>query len=305
VRKEKASGGHASKNAMQIHRFAAAARYNKQHRDHPAKAAQLSQCNQSVRDCFYRFLRLTTSDTLRDSLSPFRSQVRLELFGEPGNPKTSYGLRIQAGPWVVCVFQNDQSLSLAPIFFHGREDQMPPWLMQWHHAGRSFGKCLDEDQIATATLRQRKPVPGDLQAGRGYDNRRLWMTGECGCEYDESQLGKFLILVRQGLVVYPPEYRDWMLQHCRKQIDDSYFAVIVEGAAGDETKRPDLMDPQLPFYFRVHSKVLFWESNARVGKDAGNANAVSVVLRLANAMDYGAARWITARETRSILQPEE
>lgn len=182
---------------------------------------------------------------------------------------------------------------------------MPPWLMQWHHAGRSFGKCLDEDQIATATLRQRKPVPGDLQAGRGYDNRRLWMTGECGCEYDESQLGKFLILVRQGLVVYPPEYRDWMLQHCRKQIDDSYFAVIVEGAAGDETKRPDLMDPQLPFYFRVHSKVLFWESNARVGKDAGNANAVSVVLRLANAMDYGAARWITARETRSILQPEE
>jgi hypothetical protein len=124
------------------------------------------------------------------------------------------------------------------------------------------------------------PVDGRHIGGAGRDNLVCPYAGLAGIELDADQREDLVTLVDAFLTRMPEAQRKQRLAEVRQHLDATHFAWIGDPAAG------------APFYYRVHSPVIWLEFDHHQGifldNDLPEPYHVHTIIRTPNGADYGA-----------------
>jgi hypothetical protein len=157
--------------------------------------------------------------------------------------------------------------------------------------GLALIRALTPEQTAAAVLHSTMdpaklpaelagPVDGRHRGGAGRDNLVIGYEGVCAARLDTGQQEQLLDLIEVYLKRMPEPQRLQRRREVREHLDETYFAWIGDPAAGP------------PFYYRIHSPVLWIEFDHHQGifldNDLPEPYHVHTIVRTPNGGDYGA-----------------
>jgi Protein of unknown function (DUF3500) len=146
-------------------------------------------------------------------------------------------------------------------------------------AGWNLMQALAPAQRARATIGMELPFDG---FGSGFkDNLQMPFQGVCAAEFDPHQRGLLDLLIRQYVNRLPDDHAAIKLAEVEAHLRETYFAWI---GCWDETS---------PFYYRLHSPVIYIEFYHQPGVALPNTGYsrrhAHGLVRTPNGNDYGRA----------------
>lgn len=241
-------------------------------------------------------------DTLREYLYWFA------IFGDP-EPGSPWGVQMFGHHSCLQIFVYDGHITIGPQFL-GAE---PRVVLEGPWSGiRAFDEELalgvdlmtglaahlqERALLATSMIRAElppelaHPTEGRMRGSATKDNAVIPYEGVRGGEMDEASRERLVALLSWYVGRLPEDHAVRRLAQVRQHLDDTWFAWV-----GD-------VDVDRPFYYKVHSPVIFIELDAHAGIFIANDEAepfhIHNIVRVPNGNDYGRAYLAAIRATAS------
>jgi Protein of unknown function (DUF3500) len=207
----------------------------------------------------------------------------LSIFGTPSS-REPWGWQIDGHHLILNCFVLGDQVVTTPQFM-GSE---PVYAEQGKYAGTrvfereesigfDFMRGLSAEQQARATVGMQLPL--DAVATAPHDNIRVPYEGLPCADLSAAQQSALVDLISLYIARLPPGHAAVRLAEIQHYAADTYFAWI--GACDDAA----------PFYYRIHSPVVWIEFDHQIGialdNDVPSRNHVHTIVRTPNGNDYG------------------